>query len=111
MNKVYLDHPKCEHDWLKEAQKFENRWNFPNALGPVDGKHVMQAPAHSWSSFSNYKKTHNIILMAMCNARQQPTIVDIVDSARQRNGSVYNNSNLGYATENKQLKHRGKKKN
>ena len=48
--------------------------------------------------------------MAMCNARQQPTIVDIVDSARQRNGSVYNNSNLGYATENKQLKHRGKKK-
>ena len=33
INKGYLDHPNSEHDWLKLAQEFEDRWNFPNALG------------------------------------------------------------------------------
>ena len=38
INKGYLEHPKSEHDWLKVAQEFENRWNFPNALGGIDRK-------------------------------------------------------------------------
>ena len=83
INKGYLDHPKSEHDWLKVAQEFEDRWNFPNALGAIYGKHVvMQAPARSGSSFFNYKKTHSIVLMAICNTRYQFTIVDIGDSGR-----------------------------
>ena len=111
INKGHLDHPKSEHDWLKVAQEFEDRWNFPNALGAIDGKHVvMQAPARSGSSFFNYKKTHSIVLMAICNARYQFTVVDIGDSERQNDGSVCANSNLGYAIENKQLKLPGEKK-
>ena len=43
-------------------------------------------------------------LMAICNARYQFTVVDIGDSGRQSDGSVYANSNLGYAIENKQVK-------
>ena len=70
----------------------------------------MQAPARSGSSFFNYKKTHSIVLMAICNARYQFTIVDIGDSGRQSDGSIYANSNLGYAIENKQLKLPGDKK-
>ena len=65
---------------------------------------VMQAPARSGSSIFNYKKTHSIVLMAIRNARYQFTIVDIGDSGRQRDGSVYASSNLGYAIQNKQLK-------
>ena len=111
INKGYLDLPNSEHDWLKVAQEFENHWNFPNALGAIDGKHVvMQAAARSGSSFFNYKKTHSIVLMAICNARYQFTVVDIGDSGRQSDGSVYANSNLGYAIENKQLKLPGEKK-
>ena len=65
INKGYLDHPNSEHDWLKVAQEFEDHWDFPNALGAADGKHVvMQAPACSGSSFCNYKKTHSIVVMA-----------------------------------------------
>ena len=111
LNKGYLDHPKSEHDWRKVAQEFEERWNFPNALGAIDGKHVvMQAPALSGSSFLNYKKTHSIVFIAICNARYRFTIVDIGDSGRQNAGSVYANGNLGYATEKKQLKLPGEKK-
>ena len=83
INKGYLDHPTSEYDWLKVAEEFEDHWNFPNALEAIDGKHVaMQAPARSASSFFNYKKTHSIVLMAICNTRYQFTIVDIGDSGR-----------------------------
>ena len=79
-------------------------------LGAIDGKHVvMQAPGRSGSSFFNYKKTHSIVLMAICNARYQFTVADIGDSGRQSDGSVYGDSNLVYAIENKQLKLPGEK--
>ena len=72
INKGYLDHPKSEHDWLNIALEFEDRWGFTNALGATDIKHVaIQAPV----PFFNYKKTHSIVLMAICNARYQFTIV------------------------------------
>ena len=48
--------------------------------------------------------------MAICNARYQFTVVDIRDSGRQSNDTVYANSNLGYTIENKQLKLPGEKK-
>ena len=41
--------------------------------------------------------------MAVCNARYEFTMVDIGDSGRQSDGSVYNNSQLGYAIENNTL--------
>ena len=48
----------------------------------------------------NYKMTHSIVLMAVCDAQYKFTLVDIGDSGRQNDGSVCANSNLGYAIEN-----------
>ncbi|XP_046855143.1 uncharacterized protein LOC124448176 [Xenia sp. Carnegie-2017] len=81
----FMKTPCTESDWKKVSKDFEDRWNFPNMLGAIDGKHVqMFAPA---VSDANYKFT----------------LVDIGDSGRQSDGSVYANSNLGYAIENKLL--------
>ena len=41
--------------------------------------------------------------MAACDAKYTFTLVDIGDSSRQSDGSVYANSHLGYATENNLL--------
>ena len=104
LNKKFLDPPSTESEWKVVAQEFEAKWNFPHALGAIDGKHVvMQAPHNSGSEYFNYKKTHSVVLMAVCNARYEFIMVDIGDSGRQSDGSVYNNCNLGYAIENNTL--------
>ena len=37
------------------------------------------------------------MLLAVCNARYEFTLVDIGQAGRQSDGGVYKNSNLGYA--------------
>ena len=100
----YIKTPSSVEAWKKIANEFESRWNLPNALGAIDGKHVLMfAPANQSSTFFNYKKTHSIVLMAVCDAQYMFTLVDIGDSGRQSDGTVYANSNLAYAIENQIL--------
>ena len=100
----FLKMPCTVEDWKIIAHEFGKYWNFPNCIGALDGKHVvMQAPAKSGSVYFNYKKTFSIVLMAVCNARYEFTLVDIGDCGQQSDGSVYNCSNLGYAIENNKL--------
>ena len=63
------------------ASEVENRWNVPHALGAIDGKHVvMQCPAHGGSDYFNCKRTHSIMLLAVCNATYEFLLVDIGDA-------------------------------
>ena len=100
----YIKAPTTEAEWERIAEEFEDRWNFPHAIGAIDGKHVvMFAPAGSGSGYFNYKKTHSIVLLGVCDAKYKFILVDIGDSGRQSDGSVYHNSHLGFAIENKKL--------
>ena len=47
-DKGYVKPLKSEDEWKQIAKDFELKWNFPNALGAIDGKHALiQAPARS----------------------------------------------------------------
>ena len=99
-DKGYVSPPSSEASKNVSAG-FEQMWNFPNALGAIDGKHVIiQAPPNSSSLYFNYKKRFSIVLMAVCDAKYRFTLVDIGDTGRQSDCSVYANSHLGYAIEN-----------
>ena len=55
--KGFLNVPQTEEQWKKISHDFNNYWNFPHALGAIDGKHiVIQAPPRAGSEFFNYKK-------------------------------------------------------
>ena len=93
--------PADVDDWKNIAKEFEQTLNFPHVLEALDGKHiVMQSPHRSGSMFFNYKKTHSIILLAVCNAQYEFRLVDIGKTGRQADGSVYANSYLGRTIEN-----------
>ena len=93
-----------EKEWKEIAQSFENKWNFPHVIGALDGKHiVIQAPHNAGSGYFNYKKTHSVVLLAICNVNYEFILVDIGDSGRKCDDSVHTNSHLGFCIENKKL--------
>ncbi len=79
----YLRIPKTVAEWVKKSQEFEKRWNFPNCVDAIDGKHVVvQCPPRGGSLFFNYKKFHSIVLMAVVDANYEFTMVDVGDYGR-----------------------------
>ena len=100
----FLSVPSSSKEWLDVSQDFERRWNFPNCVGAIDGKHIIiQCPSRAGSMFFNYKKFHSVVLMAVVNAKYQFTIVDVGDYGRLSDGSVFSSSQLGIAMEQNKL--------
>lgn len=94
----FIKAPETPNEWKTISEQFEKKWNFPNCLGAIDGKHVIiQCPPRGGSMFFNYKKFHSIVLMAVVNANYEFILVDIGDYGRLSDGSVFSSSHLGMA--------------
>lgn len=65
----FLHIPSTEEAWLAISKEFENKLNFPHAIGAMDGKHVMlQAPINSGTDYDNYKQFPSIVLFGLVDA-------------------------------------------
>ncbi|XP_060843970.1 uncharacterized protein LOC132923968 [Rhopalosiphum padi] len=67
-----------EEVWRESEEGFREKWNFPNAIAAIDGKHVLiQAPPHSGSNYFCYKKHFSTVLLALVDANYKFIVVDI----------------------------------
>ncbi|VEN60179.1 unnamed protein product [Callosobruchus maculatus] len=82
--------------WQQKEKEFSEKWNFPNCIGAIDGKHIVfQKPKNSGSMFFNYKKTCSIILLAVFDASYKFTLIDVGAYGKNSDGGVFSRCSFG----------------
>ncbi|KAL0107403.1 hypothetical protein PUN28_015743 [Cardiocondyla obscurior] len=103
LSPLYLQPPK-EEDWKRIAVQFWERWNFPNCIGAIDGKHFhIKCPPNSGSLYFNYKKSFSIVLLAACDHEYKFTIVDCGSYGSASDGGIFAQSEFGKCLNNNKL--------
>ncbi|XP_068249076.1 uncharacterized protein [Palaemon carinicauda] len=92
----YLKFPSSVAEWKAIAQQFENKWQFPNCCGALDGKHISITPPHdSGSYYWNYKGFNSVVLLALANANYEFIMCDVGTNGRISDGGVLENTKFG----------------
>ncbi|KAK5639766.1 hypothetical protein RI129_010577 [Pyrocoelia pectoralis] len=100
----YLKTPVTPAEWLSIAEEFQVKWNLPNVLGAIDGKHIMlQAPRSEGSTYFNYKGTHSIVLLALVDANYKFRYIDVGCNGRVSDGGVFARSTLSHSIKTNKL--------
>nr|CAI5838217.1 unnamed protein product [Callosobruchus analis] len=100
----YVKTPSTEEEWLSIAEEFKDKWNFPNCVGAIDGKHcIIQAPIKSGSNFFNYKSTFSIVLMTVVDANYNFIFADVCCQGRISDGGVFRNTIFNQKLQNNEL--------
>lgn len=93
---IFLPTPS-KNDLQLIAQKFYEKWNFPNYIATIDGKHIhIFCPGKSGSLFFNYKDYFSIVvLLAIVDANYKFLMVDIGSYGEEDDNGILEKSNSG----------------
>lgn len=81
--------------------RFGERWNFPNCVGCLDGKHcTVQKPSNSGSQFYNYKQRMSIVLLAICDHNYNFISIDVGASGSNNDAGIWDRSAFNDGLEN-----------
>ena len=80
---------------MKISGAFQSRWNFPNCLGAIDGKHIqIRPPPGTASEYFNYKKTFSCVLLAIAGPNYECNYTDVGSNGRMNDSGVWNRLDL-----------------
>lgn len=84
-----------EAHWKKIANGYYERWNFPNCLGSIDGKHCqIKCPANSGSSHFNYLRYFSLVLQGVSYAEKKFITIEVGARGKQSDGGTFAASTL-----------------
>ncbi|XP_017468666.1 PREDICTED: uncharacterized protein LOC108360756 isoform X1 [Rhagoletis zephyria] len=100
----HLRMPSNFAEWEAIAKEFAIKWQFPNCLGALDGKHINFRPLRKDGAFyRNYKGTSSVILLALVDANCRMVFVDVGNNGRANDAGVLQQSRLKEILEKKHL--------
>lgn len=69
---------------------FFEKWQYPNCLSALDGKHIcIQSPGHSGSTFHNYKSSFSVVRIAVADAHYKFVYVSVGGQGRLSDGGLF----------------------
>lgn len=93
-NMLFLMPKPNEAAFKSTEREFRERWNFPNVVGCLDGKHIrIRCPPKSGSLYYNYKNYFSIILFALSDANCKFMAIDVGSFGREGDaGNSFSNT-------------------
>ena len=92
--------PTLPEDWLLVESVFCRRWNFPHALGALDGRHIpIRCPQGGGSLFHNCKGFHSIVLLALVDGDSKFLWVDMGAAGSTSDDQIFKHTNLRHKIE------------
>ena len=80
----------------KLPQQFSAKWNFPNCIGAIDGKHIrVVCRKNSGSLFFNYKNYFSIVLLALVDADYKFIAIDAGSYGKEGDSGIFEKSVMG----------------
>lgn len=90
-----------ENDQKNISDQYLSKWNFPNCVGAIDGKHVrLKAPKNSGSLYYNYKEYFSMVLLAVVDANYKFIAIDVGSYGREGDAGIYLKSKIGKKIKN-----------
>lgn len=95
-NLVHLHMPKPTEELLKNiTEKYYEKWQFPNCVGAIDGKHCrIKNPKFAGSSHYNYKHFFSMHLQAVADADKRFICIEVGGRGKQSDAGTFHYSNL-----------------
>lgn len=88
--------PPDRKRWAEAEDQFRSRWNYPNCVGTIDGKHiVINKPAHSGTLYFNYKGFCSVVLLAVVDANYKFLVIDVGAQGKNSDGGIFSHSVFG----------------
>lgn len=100
---IYMPVP-TETIWKHSEIGFNERWNFPNCIGSIDGKHIyIKCPPNTGTLHFCYKQKFSIVLLAIVDPNYKFIFIDVGSYGKESDSTIFQTSSFYHKLVNNQL--------